>query len=74
MSHHYQSFIWSVTRAGMWQLVGDVQEEEENFPLHPLWTLVWTSEQRRLEQTKGEEDEEAGSVLALPGPAKRPHR
>ncbi|XP_075947265.1 uncharacterized protein C17orf67 homolog [Anarhichas minor] len=51
------------------QFVGDVQEEEENFPLHPPWTLVRTSEQRSLRQEKGEEDEEAGGVFALPGPA-----
>lgn len=55
--------------------VGDVpEEEEENFPLHPLWTLVRTSEQRRLRQEKGEEDEAAGGVFALPGPPDHVHR
>lgn len=57
----------------MWQFVGDVQEEE-SFPLHTLWTLVGTSVQWELRQEKGEEDEEAGGVFALRGPADHLHR
>lgn len=54
--------------------MGDVQQEEENFPPHPLWTLEGTSEHRRLRQEKGEEDDETGGVFALRGPADLLHR
>lgn len=53
---------------------GDVQEEEEYFPLQPLRTLARTSEQRRLGQEKGEEHEEPGGVVVVRGPADDLHR
>ncbi len=62
-----------LSNLSIWQFVGDVQEEE-NSPLQPLWTLVGTSEQRKLRQEKGEEDVEAGGDFALPGPADHLHR
>ena len=55
-------------------VVGDVQEEEECFPLQPLRTLVRTPEQGRLRQEKGEEHEEPGGVVVVPGPADDLHR